>query len=77
MRYEKWLNDIMGRCRVLNVNAGTALEYASIRTELRRIGRPIPGNDIWIEALARQYAMSLVSRDAHFDYVPKLKRIDW
>lgn len=76
-RYEKWLKELVAICRVLRVDEVTAGEYAHIRGELKRGGRPIPGNDVWIAALARQYAMPVLSRDEHFDLVPKVKRIGW
>jgi predicted nucleic acid-binding protein len=62
---------------VLLVDEVTAERYADIRAELKRAGRPIPGNDLWIAALARQHKTPLLSRDAHFDFVPGLKRIGW
>jgi tRNA(fMet)-specific endonuclease VapC len=77
LRYEKWVSDIIATCRVLRVDEGTAAEYASIRGELKRGGRPIPGNDVWIAALARQHGMAVLSRDVHFDSVPKLRRVAW
>lgn len=76
-RYEKWLREVIAGCRVLRVDEGTAAEYANIRGELRRRGRPIPGNDVWIAALARQHAMAVLSRDEHFDFVPGLSRVAW
>jgi predicted nucleic acid-binding protein len=77
LRYEKWLIEVVANCRVLRIDEATAREYADIRGELRRAGRPIPGNDVWIAALARQHAMPVLSRDEHFDFVPKLKRVTW
>ena len=76
-RYEEWLNDLLVNCRVLRVDEGTAGEYAAIRGELRRSGKPIPANDAWIAALARQHALPVISRDEHFDSVPRLKRRGW
>jgi len=76
-QYERWLADWTPSCRVLVVDEGTAAEYAEVRGELKRIGRPIPANDLWIAALARQHALPLLSRDRHFDLVPKLKRLVW
>lgn len=74
MRYERWLAEVIAACRVLAVDEGTAERYADVRDELKRGGRPIPGNDVWIAALARQHGMPLVSRDQHFDFVSGLKR---
>jgi tRNA(fMet)-specific endonuclease VapC len=76
-KYETWLAETIANCRVLRVDEGTAEEYAQIRNELNRKGRPIPGNDMWIAAIARQYWLPVISRDAHFDSVAKLKRITW
>ncbi len=44
---------------------------------LRAQGTPIPENDIWIAALARQHTLRLVSRDTHFDGVPGLDVVRW
>jgi tRNA(fMet)-specific endonuclease VapC len=76
-RYERWLEGVIASCRVLAVDKDTAEQYAEVRDELKRKGRPIPGNDVWIAALARQHALPLLSRDRHFDFVPRLKRIAW
>ena len=76
-RYERWLAKVLAGCRVLAVDEETAGHYAEIRDELKRSGRPIPGNDLWIAALARQHALSLLSRDQQFDFVPGLKRVGW
>ena len=62
---------------VLDVDASTARNYAEVREELRQVGTPIPENDIWIAALARQHALEIVSRDAHFDCVRGVRRRTW
>jgi predicted nucleic acid-binding protein len=59
------------------VDKDTAERYADVRDELKRRGQPIPGNDLWIAALVRQYALPLISRDKHFDLVRGLKRVGW
>ena len=76
-QYERWLAETIPFYRVLVVDDGTAEEYAEVRDELKRMGRPIPANDLWIAALARQHALPLLSRDPHFDLVPGLKRVVW
>ena len=77
VRYERWLEQMIRYCRVLIVDVETTDYYAEIRGELKREGRPIPVNDLWVAALVRQYALPLLSRDHHFDYVPHVKRISW
>lgn len=76
-RYERWLIEAVANCRILRIDEATAAEYARIRGELKRSGRPIPSNDVWIAALARQHAMPVLSRDEHFDRVPQVKRVAW
>ncbi len=76
-RYERWLAEGIASGRVLVVDQGTAGLYAEVRDELKRSGRPIPGNDLWIAALARQHALPVISRDQHFDFVPGLQRVGW
>jgi tRNA(fMet)-specific endonuclease VapC len=76
-RYEHWLAEYIPTYLVLGVDETTAERYAEIREELRRKGRPIPANDLWIAALARQHALPLLSRDQHFDSVAGLKRVGW
>jgi predicted nucleic acid-binding protein len=77
VEYENWLNEMIDISVILDVDEETTRHYAAISLELRRIGRPIPINDIWIAAICRQHGHPLISRDHHFDYVPGLKRIGW
>ena len=76
-RYEEWLTDSLPNYRILDVDQDTTIYYAALRTELKKAGTPIPSNDVWIAALCRQHALPLVSRDRHFDFVSRLRRIDW
>lgn len=75
--YEDWLAELLNDCMVLDVNEPTTRYYAEIVLELKRKGKPIPTNDIWIAALCRQHCLPLVSRDRHFDGVEGIKRIGW
>lgn len=75
--YEQWLQNLVRNCRILVVDEATAAEYASVRHELKANGQPIPSNDAWIAALARQHSLPVLTRDTHFDVVLKLKRISW
>jgi tRNA(fMet)-specific endonuclease VapC len=77
VRYESWLDGLIGDCTVLEVDQETTRYYAETQIELRRIGKPIPTNDLWIAALCRQHRRLLLSRDRHFDIVPGIKRAEW
>ena len=54
------------RVRVLDVDRTTADLYAQIYRDLRQAGTPIPQNDMWIAATARQHDLALFTYDAHF-----------
>jgi predicted nucleic acid-binding protein len=75
--YEAWLRDELSHFEILPVTEETTLSYAELRGELRRSGTPIPANDAWIAALALQHRLPVLSRDKHFDVVPKLERTGW
>ncbi len=75
--YEQWLGKLITATRVLPVDEETSSQYAKIRAELKKAGQPIPSNDLWTAALARQHRLTLMSRDLHFDHVQGLKRIGW
>jgi predicted nucleic acid-binding protein len=77
VRHRAWLENFMADCVILDITDNTTHHYAAIRLELRRVGRPIPTNDIWIAALCRQHNFPLLSRDRHFDVVPGVQRIEW
>jgi len=62
---------------VLPCDTATGRHYGQIKSGLRTRGRPIPENDIWIAAIARQYDLTLVSRDVHFAEVESLKVEAW
>ena len=74
-RYEDWLRRYLPLAEIATVTQATAHVYADIRLELKRLGTPIPPNDAWIAALARQHDLPIVSNDTHFDVVVGLQRI--
>jgi predicted nucleic acid-binding protein len=57
------------------IGYATAKAYAGIRLELKRKATPIPANDVWIAAFARQHSLPVKSNDGHFDVVSNIKRI--
>jgi tRNA(fMet)-specific endonuclease VapC len=76
-RYKKWLGGLIHDCFVLDINEDTTHYYSEITLELKREGKPIPTNDLWIAALCRQHSLPLLSRDRHFDLVAGVKRVGW
>ena len=58
--------------RVVNVTEETALRYAEVDVYLRKNGRPIPRNDVWIAAAALEHGLQLLTLDVHFRQIPLL-----
>jgi predicted nucleic acid-binding protein len=75
--YERWLASELSYFEVLPVTEETTVSYAGLRVALRQNGTPIPANDTWIAALALQHVLPVLSRDAHFDAVPRVNRQSW
>jgi len=61
------------RVHLMKPDEKTAQHYADLFRDLRAQGTPIPTNDLWIAALARQHRLPLLSFDAHFRDVPGLE----
>ena len=71
------VNRLTQRFPLIPCDLETAQWYGIIKNQLRRKGRPIPDNDIWIAAIAMQRGLILVTRDAHFDKVESLQTERW
>jgi tRNA(fMet)-specific endonuclease VapC len=71
------VTDMASSVAVLSCDVETARHYGEVKDRLRQKGRPIPENDLWIAAVALQYNLILVSRDAHFDEIEGLNRQTW
>lgn len=74
---EKILSQFLNseRVYVLSPNEQTTFFYAELYASLRKKGRPIPTNDLWIAALVIQHQLTLFDRDSDFDRIPQLVRI--
>ena len=60
------------RVSTLPVTQRTAGHYAQIHWVLRRKGRPIPTNDLWVAATALEHGFSVFTFDKHFEEVDTL-----
>jgi len=63
------------RVVVYSVNEDTSEFYAEILHNLRKIGRPVPTNDIWIAAVAFQNGLRLFTKDTHFKEISGLSLV--
>jgi tRNA(fMet)-specific endonuclease VapC len=59
----------------LAVDRAVAEVFGEMVDELRRKGRPIPLNDIWIAATCARAGATLITWDAHFREIPRIGTI--
>jgi len=57
------------RVYVLSLDEETAEFYARIYWDLKRRGKPIPANDMWVAASAMRHGLSLFTYDEHFENI--------
>jgi len=74
---EAWMDVFLSNVDVLLLEQKTLIFYADVRERLKKAGTPIPANDCWIAALAKQHRLPIVSQDRHFDSVNGIVRIGW
>lgn len=74
---EPLLDRLEQESHVLAVTDVTARIYAEVRHELKTAGHPIPENDVWIAALARQHNLPVVTRDEHLHRVKGVTVLAW
>ncbi len=60
------------RVKIYGIDEDTAVFYAEIIDVLRKKGKPIPTNDIWIASIAFQYGLKLFTMDKHFKQIEGL-----
>lgn len=63
--------------RLLPVTWDTADWFGRISAGLKRKGRPIPTNDIWIAAHAMEEGADLISSDPHFGNIDDLPWVEF
>ena len=60
------------RVQIYGIDENTAEFYSEVLNNLKKKGKPIPTNDIWIAAVAFQYGLNLFTKDNHFKHIPGL-----
>lgn len=80
---EQMLSQFLGSSAVslAALTLDTCQTYAIIGTRLRKLGLPIPSNDIWIAACAMELGCAVLTFDAHFKRIEGLRVVrgeqDW
>ena len=62
---------------VLLIDEAVTIAYGNIKAALRKKGKPIPENDIWIAAIALHHELIIATRDKHFKEIDRIKIKNW
>ena len=65
------------RVELLHIDEETAKIFGEIATQLRRAGRPIQQDDMWIAALCKQHSYMLATTDKDFDTIMGLELVSF
>jgi predicted nucleic acid-binding protein len=57
------------RVYILQIDEETSEIYAKIYWNLKKRGKPIPTNDMWVAASAMRNGLSLFTYDEHFNHI--------
>jgi predicted nucleic acid-binding protein len=60
------------RMELLAIGAGTAEYHARVFRSLRRKGKPVPPNDLWIAAVGLEHGYAVFTPDEHFQAIDGL-----
>ena len=73
----KNISKVTSNYTILFVDEFTCIFYSAIKVSLRKKGKPIQENDIWIAAIAQQHKLILVTRDNLFKEIDDLQIEEW
>ena len=76
-KHFKILNDFINLSTIVDVDKDTAVCYGELMASLYKKGKPIPTNDIWIAAIAKQHDFTLITQDKHFKEIGDIRIKFW
>jgi|FaiFalFF_MnMetaG_3_1042247.scaffolds.fasta_scaffold37518_2 tRNA(fMet)-specific endonuclease VapC len=66
------LEQFFSKYKTLQTSLEVIQSYAYIKCQLKRKGKMIPENDLWIAAFAKAHALPLLTSDLHFQSVEEM-----
>ena len=72
-KHFKQVKDFLVDFEIVKIDFETSKYYGKIKAQLKKAGKLIPDNDIWIASLSMQHNYTLITNDAHFTNVSLLK----
>ncbi len=76
-RTSRDFHDFASSNTILSCDVETARQCGTLKDQLRKKGRPIPENDLWIAAITIQHNLTLATRDVHFGLIEEFKVETW
>lgn len=68
-KHVRLLTDFLSISSFMNIDETTASIYGGFMASLLKKGKPIPTNDVWIAATAKQHKLILFTKDKHFQEI--------
>ena len=76
-KIEQVAHKFLAQSILVPIDEVIAICYATACLQLKKIGRPIPENDIWVAATCLELDVPRLNRDGHFDHIHGLEVINW
>ena len=71
----KNIKDALSCMEIIPIDDAVCLSYAEIKIDLKKKGKPIPDNDIWIAACACVHGLSVATFDHHFSEISLIELV--
>ena len=71
----KNFKEVLSCMEIIPIDDAVCVSYAKIKSELKKKGRPIPDNDIWIAASAHAHSLSVATFDQHFSEISQVELV--
>jgi len=72
----KSFKEVLSCMEIIPVDDVVCVSYAKIKCELKKKGRPIPDNDLWIVATAHAYNLPVATFDHHFSGISGIELVN-
>jgi tRNA(fMet)-specific endonuclease VapC len=71
----KIFREVFSYVEIIPIDDMVCMSYAEIKFDLKKKGRPIPDNDIWIAACAHARGFSVATFDSHFSEIAQIELV--
>jgi tRNA(fMet)-specific endonuclease VapC len=71
----KIFREVLSYVEIIPIDDMVCMSYAEIKLALKKKGKPIPDNDIWIAACAHAHGFSVATFDSHFSEIAQIELI--